>query len=67
MPSVDISLWKKMKEKKIFVQILLQQTRSYKPLDTIFETQLDGTQTLRTVLPGFGTKKAVFSSVKSRI
>ncbi len=32
-----------MQKKKVFVQILLQRTRSCQPIDTIFETQLDGT------------------------
>ncbi len=35
--------------KRFFVQILLQHTCSCQPIDTIFETQLDGTQTLRTM------------------
>ncbi len=42
--SVDISL---LKKKKKVVQILLQRTRSCQPIDTVFETQLDGTQMLR--------------------
>ncbi len=47
--SVDISLRKKMKKKRFFVQILLQCIHSCQPINTIFETQQDGTQTLRTM------------------
>ncbi len=47
--SVDISLRKKWRKKKFFVQILLCHTRSCQPIDTIFETQVDGTQMIRTM------------------
>ncbi len=40
---------KNEEKKKVFVQILLQRMRSCQPIDTIFETQLDGTQLLRTM------------------
>ncbi len=44
--SVDIST-EKMKKKKVFVQILLCNTCSCQPIDTIFETQLNGTRDVK--------------------